>query len=163
MCRSARLYNCVRCHCQAIICSHCDYGNRYCSGHWFAQLVRKSYAKRANAINPTQKNVIYMPCVSDFIASGKKKKCIVIVIFVVVVVVVVVVNCSLGISPSTTPSIFNRSYLFLVTHNSQPMHNLNMHRRPMGTRTCYGRTTQLSWNLNVIWATAQRFICNTLN
>ena len=37
MCRSARLYNCVRCHCQVIICSHCDYGNRYCSGHCSAQ------------------------------------------------------------------------------------------------------------------------------
>ncbi|MCK5869906.1 MAG: hypothetical protein KAG45_04570 [Methyloprofundus sp.] len=37
MCRSARLYNCVRCHCQVIICSHCDYGNCYCSGKCSAQ------------------------------------------------------------------------------------------------------------------------------
>ena len=28
---SARLYNCVRCHCQVIICRHCDRGNIYCA------------------------------------------------------------------------------------------------------------------------------------
>jgi len=28
---SARLYNCARCHCQVVICSHCDRGNIYCS------------------------------------------------------------------------------------------------------------------------------------
>ena len=27
---SARLYNCARCHCQVIICRHCDRGNVYC-------------------------------------------------------------------------------------------------------------------------------------
>ena len=32
MCRSARLYNCARCHHQVIICSHCDRGQSYCSG-----------------------------------------------------------------------------------------------------------------------------------
>lgn len=32
MCCSARIYNCVRCHCQVIICRHCDRGNIYCSG-----------------------------------------------------------------------------------------------------------------------------------
>jgi len=37
-------------------------------------LVRKSNEKPANAINPAQEAVIYMPCVSDIIASGKKKK-----------------------------------------------------------------------------------------
>ncbi len=30
---TARLYNCARCHCQVIICSHCDRGNIYCGGH----------------------------------------------------------------------------------------------------------------------------------
>jgi len=30
MCYSARLYNCVRCHQQVRICSHCDRGNIYC-------------------------------------------------------------------------------------------------------------------------------------
>ena len=29
--RSARLYNCARCHHQVMICSHCDRGNIYCS------------------------------------------------------------------------------------------------------------------------------------
>ena len=37
MCRSARLYNCARCHHQVIICSHCDRGNIYCSGHCSTQ------------------------------------------------------------------------------------------------------------------------------
>jgi hypothetical protein len=27
---SARIFNCLRCHCQVIICSHCDRGNIYC-------------------------------------------------------------------------------------------------------------------------------------
>lgn len=27
---TARLYHCARCHCQVIICSHCDRGNIYC-------------------------------------------------------------------------------------------------------------------------------------
>lgn len=28
--KNARLFNCVRCHAQVIICSHCDRGNIYC-------------------------------------------------------------------------------------------------------------------------------------
>jgi len=28
---TARLYNCIRCHSQVMICSHCDRGNRYCT------------------------------------------------------------------------------------------------------------------------------------
>ena len=28
--QDARLYHCARCHCQVIICSHCDRGNIYC-------------------------------------------------------------------------------------------------------------------------------------
>ena len=27
---TARLYNCARCHCQVVICRHCDNGNVYC-------------------------------------------------------------------------------------------------------------------------------------
>ena len=34
---SARIYNCARCHCQVIICSHCDRGNRYCAGNCTVQ------------------------------------------------------------------------------------------------------------------------------
>jgi hypothetical protein len=30
--QSARLYNCARCNKQVILCSHCDWGNRYCFG-----------------------------------------------------------------------------------------------------------------------------------
>lgn len=28
--KSARLYQCVRCHCQCVVCSDCDRGNIYC-------------------------------------------------------------------------------------------------------------------------------------
>ncbi len=31
MCASARVFNCARCCCQVVICSHCDRGNIYCS------------------------------------------------------------------------------------------------------------------------------------
>lgn len=30
MVKSARLYNCSRCHCQVVICRRCDHGNVYC-------------------------------------------------------------------------------------------------------------------------------------
>ncbi|MCP4995618.1 MAG: hypothetical protein GY934_17860 [Gammaproteobacteria bacterium] len=30
---TARLYNCARCHSHVTICSYCDRGNIYCSGH----------------------------------------------------------------------------------------------------------------------------------
>jgi hypothetical protein len=29
---SARVFNCARCRCQVVICSHCDRGNIYCGG-----------------------------------------------------------------------------------------------------------------------------------
>ena len=29
---TARLYSCVLCHCQVILCSNCDHGNIYCFG-----------------------------------------------------------------------------------------------------------------------------------
>ena len=48
MCRSARLYNCVRCHCQVIICTHCDRGNIYCSGQC-AQQARLEKQQNANS------------------------------------------------------------------------------------------------------------------
>jgi len=28
---SARLFHCARCHCQVIVCRHCDHGNVYCA------------------------------------------------------------------------------------------------------------------------------------
>jgi len=36
---SARLFNCARCRCQVVICSHCDRGNIYC-GKRCAQAAR---------------------------------------------------------------------------------------------------------------------------
>jgi len=47
MCLSARLFNCVRCHCQVIICSHCDHGNNYCSDTCSAQ-SRQEKQREAN-------------------------------------------------------------------------------------------------------------------
>ena len=38
--KTARIYNCMRCHCQVIICSHCDRGNIYC-GQKCSQAARK--------------------------------------------------------------------------------------------------------------------------
>jgi len=43
---TARLYNCVRCHCQVTICSHCDRGNIYC-GTSCANLTRRESLKAA--------------------------------------------------------------------------------------------------------------------
>ena len=47
MCDSARLYNCVRCHQQVIICSHCDRGNIYCADGC-AQKAREEKQKSAS-------------------------------------------------------------------------------------------------------------------
>jgi hypothetical protein len=46
MCRSARLYQCARCHRQVLICSHCDRGNIYCAGDC-SDLSRKEKRKEA--------------------------------------------------------------------------------------------------------------------
>ena len=37
---SARLFNCARCHCQVVLCSHCDRGQIYC-GRSCAQAARR--------------------------------------------------------------------------------------------------------------------------
>ena len=37
---SARLFNCARCHCQVVLCSHCDRGQIYC-GRACAQAARR--------------------------------------------------------------------------------------------------------------------------
>lgn len=44
--RTARLFNCVRCHAQVIICPECDRGQIYC-GHECAQSVRRASLKAA--------------------------------------------------------------------------------------------------------------------
>ena len=47
MCDSGRLYNCVLCHQQVVICSHCDRGNIYCSDGC-AQYARTEKQKAAS-------------------------------------------------------------------------------------------------------------------
>ncbi len=44
--KSARLYNCARCHCQVIICSHCDRSNIYCTSSC-SQSARSQSRRRA--------------------------------------------------------------------------------------------------------------------
>lgn len=44
--RTARLYNCARCHCQVFICSDCDRGNTYCNTDC-AQQARQESLRRA--------------------------------------------------------------------------------------------------------------------
>lgn len=43
---TARLYNCARCQCQAVICSHCDRGNIYCNKQC-AGITRKASLRAA--------------------------------------------------------------------------------------------------------------------
>lgn len=43
---TARLYNCARCHCQVLICSHCDRGNIYC-GKQCSGIARRTSLKRS--------------------------------------------------------------------------------------------------------------------
>lgn len=44
---STRLYNCLRCHCQVMVCQPCDHGQRYCSGQC-RKIARRESLKRAN-------------------------------------------------------------------------------------------------------------------
>ncbi len=44
---SIRLYHCLRCHRQVMICQQCDHGQRYCA-EGCRQLARKASSKRAN-------------------------------------------------------------------------------------------------------------------
>jgi hypothetical protein len=43
---SARLFNCARCRCQVVICSHCDRGNIYC-GKRCAESARRQSRRAA--------------------------------------------------------------------------------------------------------------------
>jgi hypothetical protein len=45
---TARLYQCARCHCQVILCSHCDRGNIYCNTGC-AEQARKASLKAAGS------------------------------------------------------------------------------------------------------------------
>jgi len=44
---SARLFNCARCRCQVVICSHCDRGNIYC-GKRCSQAARRDSRRQAS-------------------------------------------------------------------------------------------------------------------
>ena len=44
---SSRLYNCLRCHAQVIICHRCDRGNRYCL-NGCSKLARRASLNRAS-------------------------------------------------------------------------------------------------------------------
>jgi hypothetical protein len=44
---SARLFNCARCRCQVVICSHCDRGNLYC-GKRCSEAARRQSRREAN-------------------------------------------------------------------------------------------------------------------
>ena len=44
---SSRLYQCLRCHAQVIICTHCDHGQRYCANGCSKQ-ARMASQKRAS-------------------------------------------------------------------------------------------------------------------
>ena len=46
MMNTARLYLCAHCHCQVMICSHCDHGNLYCFGSC-STIARKASLKAA--------------------------------------------------------------------------------------------------------------------
>ena len=43
---SSRLYHCLRCHAQVIICHQCDHGNRYCT-HGCSEKARRASLNRA--------------------------------------------------------------------------------------------------------------------
>jgi hypothetical protein len=44
---SSRIFNCLRCHHQAILCQQCDRGQRYCADQC-RSIARKTSIKRAN-------------------------------------------------------------------------------------------------------------------
>ena len=43
---SSRLYNCLQCHAQVILCHHCDHGNRYCT-KGCSKIARRASLNRA--------------------------------------------------------------------------------------------------------------------
>ena len=55
MCDSARLYNCVRCQRQVIICSDCDRGNIYCPGECAKQSRHEKQQEAAERYQSSHK------------------------------------------------------------------------------------------------------------
>ena len=52
---SARLYHCARCHCQVIICRHCDRGHVYCTNGCAAQARSESLKRAAKRYRSTRR------------------------------------------------------------------------------------------------------------
>ncbi len=55
MCHSGRIYNCVRCQHQVIICRHCDRGNIYCSGDCAKQSRHEKQQEAADRYQSSHK------------------------------------------------------------------------------------------------------------
>ena len=71
---SARLFNCARCRCQVVICSHCDRGNIYC-GKRCSQTARRQ--SRRKPVGVTRERTVAaspMPSASAAIANGEERK-----------------------------------------------------------------------------------------
>ena len=85
--KTARLYSCVRCHCQVVLCSDCDHGNIYCGTACAQQARRESlraagqryqntfngrchHAARQQQYRDNQKKVTHHGSISDFLASS---------------------------------------------------------------------------------------------
>jgi hypothetical protein len=52
---SARLFNCARCCCQVVICSHCDRGNVYCGKRCSEPARRQSQREAARRYQRTRR------------------------------------------------------------------------------------------------------------
>ena len=52
---SARLFNCARCRCQVLICSHCDRGNIYCGKRCSETARRRSQREAARRYQKTRR------------------------------------------------------------------------------------------------------------
>lgn len=51
---SSRLYHCLLCHAQVIICSHCDRGHRYCTGGCASTARQTSLARASKKYQGTR-------------------------------------------------------------------------------------------------------------
>ena len=58
---SARLFNCARCRCQVVICSHCDRGNIYC-GKRCSETARRQSQREGRSALPENAPGPLRPC-----------------------------------------------------------------------------------------------------
>ena len=72
---SARLFNCARCRCQVVICSHCDRGNLYC-GKRCSQAARRQSVRAppVSAFRKAAGAALPMLSASAVIADGEGRK-----------------------------------------------------------------------------------------